>query len=328
MWREEEKLLHTHHDAVTDQDQASNDDSAHVVLLDLAAGSVGGMAGVYLGHPLDVVKTRMQATSSSLRTLTMRECLSTTYRSEGVLGLWRGVAPPLFAVSLYQSTVFASYEWTYKQAVKANMSEGKAQIVGGLVSGVASCVVTVPTDAVKIQLQLERGRTGGAISDSYRSLQKLVSQRGVRALFSGMVPCMWRDVPTTAVYFGAYSNVKSNLRWALDLPATAEGSSSDAGASPGWKGMLAELVAGGVAGTAAWTVAVPADTIKTIAQEAAAAGRPSSCRAVVQDVYLREGLAGFCRGAGPIIVRSFPVNAVTFAVYEQCKRLFGVPSTL
>lgn len=299
------------------------------IFLDLAAGSVGGMAGVALGHPLDVVKTRMQANSSSLRALTMRECLSTTYRVEGVRGLWRGIAPPLFAVSLYQSTVFASYEWTYKQAIQADMSESRAQVVGGLVSGMASCFVTLPTDAVKIQLQLERGSSGGAVSDSFRALHRLTAERGALSLFRGLVPCMWRDVPTNVLYFSVYSNVKSRLQRILEPPATAAGA-VDRGEtkSPGWRGMVAELLAGGVAGTASWTVAVPADTIKTMAQEAAAAGRPSGCLAIMREVYPKEGLRGFCRGAGPIIVRAFPVNAVTFAVYEQCKRLFGVPSSL
>ncbi|CAE8705376.1 unnamed protein product, partial [Polarella glacialis] len=142
--------------------EAARSDVA-AVAFDLLAGSIGGMAGIVLGHPLDVVKTRQQAAASSIRTLSVFECCKVTYRAEGTVGLWRGLAPPLLSVGLYQSTLFATHQWTYKQASSGGMQEERASLLAGAISGAASCFITVPFDAVKIQLQLEKGGSSGAL---------------------------------------------------------------------------------------------------------------------------------------------------------------------
>lgn len=301
--------------------------SMKVVAIDLAAGSMGGVAGVLIGHPLDVVKVRMQAATSSMRSLSMGSLLMTTYRTEGMLGLWRGIGPPTMAVSLYQSTTFASYEWSLKQARDYGCTEGQAQIAGGLFSGAVSCLVTNPSDAVKIRLQLEYGASGGALADALRCGRHLVVQNGALSLFNGLLATMWRDVPSTVVYFGVYSKVKSFWMWALDAPKP----DPDGGGKPvqaGWRSVTAEMMSGGCAGMCSWVSSIPADNVKTLCQEAATAGKPIGFIEAHRQVLARDGLAGFFRGAGPIILRSFPVNAITFSVYESLKRAWGVPCGL
>lgn len=284
--------------------------SAALVALDLAAGSLGGMAGVLVGHPLDVVKTRMQAATSPLRSLSAWDCLSTTYRAEGWSGLWRGIGPPLFSVAFYQSTVFASYEWALKQAMSAGVQEDRARLGAGAVSGAASCLVTVPTDAVKIQLQLERSGS----TDPFRCAHRLVARHGVASLFRGMTACLWRDVPATIVYFATYRQAKKAYLAGIGSHVQED-----------WRNTSAEVLCGGFAGFASWTCAVPLDVVKTTSQEAAMAGRPGGFVGAVQEVLRRDGPRGFMRGAGPILARSFPVNAITFLVYENAKRMMGAP---
>jgi len=295
---------------------SSGGTGAATVALDLAAGSVGGMAGVLCGHPLDVVKTRMQASSSSLRSLNMYDCLAATCRHEGWLALWRGVGPPLFGVALYQATVFASYEWSFKQATRMGVPEPSALAAAGLLSGAASCLVTVPTDAVKIQLQLEHGSSEGAVKDSLRCGRRMVAERGVGSLFRGMAACLWRDVPATVAYFATYTRAKRACLWCFGDSEAA------------WSNTAAELMAGGLAGTVSWGMAIPTDVLKTVVQESAATGRPLGLAAAVREIHQRDGMRGFTRGAGPIVARAFPVNAITFMVYERAKTLLGVPSSL
>mmetsp|Transcript_49382 Transcript_49382/g.127444 ORF Transcript_49382/g.127444 Transcript_49382/m.127444 type:complete len:305 (-) Transcript_49382:130-1044(-) len=286
------------------------------VALDLTAGSLGGMVGVVIGHPLDVVKTRLQSATCHLRDLSASQCLAETMRKEGWLGLWRGVAPPIFAVGWWQATVFASFEWTFKECKAAGMEEERGRVVAGLVSGAASCLVTVPTDAVKIQLQLERGSSGGAVTDSLRCGRHMVTTYGISSLFRGMSACLWRDIPNVSLYLYAYAKAKEACMSALP---------EDGGR---WPRMIAESVAGGLAGALSWATATPMDVVKTVQQEAACAGRPIGLTRAIGEVYRRDGWRGFLRGLGPIVVRAFPVNALTFLVYEDLKRLMGVPSQL
>ncbi len=58
----------------------------------LIAGGVAGCLSWLVTYPIDVIKTRFQADSSYTN---YRDCLSKTYRSEGFMGFWRGLAPTL-----------------------------------------------------------------------------------------------------------------------------------------------------------------------------------------------------------------------------------------
>eukprot|EP00747_Dinoflagellata_sp_TGD_P171652 gnl/TRDRNA2_/TRDRNA2_206238_c0_seq1.p1 gnl/TRDRNA2_/TRDRNA2_206238_c0~~gnl/TRDRNA2_/TRDRNA2_206238_c0_seq1.p1 ORF type:complete len:325 (-),score=38.89 gnl/TRDRNA2_/TRDRNA2_206238_c0_seq1:282-1148(-) len=286
------------------------------------------MAGVVVGHPLDVVKTRMQAASSPLRGLSGSQCLMTTVHSEGYVGLWRGLAPPLFAVAWYQAIVFASYEWSFKKATGRGVAEERARLGAGALSGAASCLITVPTDAVKIQLQLEQGSGEGAMKDALRCGCRMIEKRGVGSLFNGFTSCLCRDVPATIIYFTSYAQVKAAVHGCVERAGVkfqSNNASHNRTRAMQFE-IAAELFAGGVAGVLSWALTVPQDVVKTTIQEAAAAGRPITIQEATRTVLRRDGYTGLMRGFGPLCVRAFPVNAVTFFVYERSKILLGVPA--
>jgi len=287
------------------------------VIKDLTAGSIAGAAGVVVGHPLDVVKTRVQATTSSMRSLSTLGCLRTILRQEGMSGIWRGIGPPIFAMFWWQGTVFASYELTFDKLSSASVNEDAARLCAGLVSGAASCFITVPTDAVKIQQQLDRGSTESA-KGSWRCAQHMVARSGISSLFGGMSSCVLRDVPSVALYLSAYSKAKDICFRLFKTEAGREG----------WRTMAAESLAGGIAGSVSWAVATPLDVVKTVQQEMAAGGQKLSLGQVCRKIYHLDGMSGFLLGFGPLVIRAFPVNALTFLMYERIKQLLGVPSTL
>jgi len=288
-----------------------------MVIKDLSAGSIAGMAGMVVGHPLDVVKTRVQATTSSMRSLSTLGCLRAILQQEGWKGIWRGIGPPVFAMAWWQATVFASYELTFDKLSSANVNEEAARLSAGLVSGAASCIITVPTDAVKIKLQLDRGSAEGAKS-SWCCARQMVARSGMSSLFGGMSSCLWRDIPCVALYLGAYSKAKDAC---FRLFRTEAG-------SEGWRAMAAESLAGGIAGSVSWAAATPLDAVKTVQQEMAAEGQKLGLVQVCRKIYHLDGMRGFLRGFGPLVIRAFPVNALTFLMYERIKQLLGVPSTL
>lgn len=83
---------------------------------DFLAGIVGGSAGVAVGQPLDVVRIRMQTSTTSLlpngQPLTTLSCLRDIGRKEGVRGFFRGLAPPLAGLAALNATVFGCYGGT------------------------------------------------------------------------------------------------------------------------------------------------------------------------------------------------------------------------
>ena len=58
----------------------------------LIAGGVAGCLSWLITYPIDVVKTRFQADSAYAN---YTDCMRKTYKSEGFLGFWRGLAPTL-----------------------------------------------------------------------------------------------------------------------------------------------------------------------------------------------------------------------------------------
>jgi solute carrier family 25 carnitine/acylcarnitine transporter 20/29 len=126
--------------------------------------------------------------------------------------------------------------------------------------------------------------------------------------YQGGVITMIRDAPSYGIYFWAYESMKRVL----------EVQSGD----DAWK----LLLAGGVAGTVSWASIYPIDVVKSRLQmqhnkhnenTRLLIDRPyASIKDCVVKSYKAEGASVFFRGLWPTLIRAFPVNAVTFYVYE------------
>jgi hypothetical protein len=99
-----------------------------------AYGYLGGMMGIVASHPIDSLKTNIQAGKPIV------------YRQ-----LYRGIVPPLFGVGLEKAIVFGVYE-TSKPIFRNDI------VCGALAGSVASFVVT-PFERAKILLQTGQSLT-------------------------------------------------------------------------------------------------------------------------------------------------------------------------
>jgi len=270
--------------------------------IDLFAGSIGGTVGGLIGHPFDVVKTRMQSATSKARDLSMTECFKRTINREGAWGLWRGVAPPVIAQSAHSACCFAGYQFAYKRS-STYMDDFNARVVAGMFSGAVTSFISTPAEMVKIQLQLDKGAMNGALNDSMACVRRMVKKQGPSSLFGGLSACIIRDAPTTVVYFLTYEECKRMF-------TNKNGHTS----------VFAQAMAGGIAGSAYWAAALPADVVKTRIQEARSQGRKLRWLDAISEVRMRDGWKGLLRGAVPLIGRAFPVNAICFLVYERTKQ--------
>ncbi|KDO17215.1 hypothetical protein SPRG_17366, partial [Saprolegnia parasitica CBS 223.65] len=75
---------------------------------DLNAGTVGGVAGIVAGHPLDTIKVRLQTqchTSSHGISSSIRAIAA----SEGFRGFYKGMLSPILSNAPINAVVFAVY---------------------------------------------------------------------------------------------------------------------------------------------------------------------------------------------------------------------------
>ncbi|XP_019334196.1 solute carrier family 25 member 48 isoform X1 [Alligator mississippiensis] len=141
-------------------------------LEDFVAGWVGGAASVIVGHPLDTVKTRLQAGQGYRNTL---NCVFTVYRNETVAGFFKGMSFPLASIAVYSSVVFGVFSNTqrficqHRYGDSNHASTVSDLVVASMVAGFVSVGIGCPVDLVKIRLQMQ---TQPFIQDGLRDMGK------------------------------------------------------------------------------------------------------------------------------------------------------------
>ena len=81
-----------------------NEKRAHWIkeaLLSTGAGVLYGLTSVAVGHPLDTIKTKMQA-QKGFEKISMSKSFMEVLRTQGVRGLYRGCIPPLMGSGIYR----------------------------------------------------------------------------------------------------------------------------------------------------------------------------------------------------------------------------------
>lgn len=279
---------------------------ARTVLIHSVAGTVGGVAGIYCGSPFDVIKVRMQLSSRSAL-----EIARETWRVEGVRGFFRGAAAVSLGQAPVNAVIFAAYAAALHALERARGAQGsepaplRSLAAAGCAAGLAQAFVLAPFELLKVQQQSARG-AGGAELGLRETAAAVARALGPRGLFRGLVATCVRDAPTFGLYFSSYEMGKRAGVNALGLPPDASAPA----------GVL--LAAGALAGAASWAVALPADVVKSIVQAAPLHAPAGSLRwaVVAGGVWRAGGARAFFRGFVPCVLRSLPVNAVTFYGYE------------
>ena len=316
----------------------------YTVFKDLVAGSIGGGAGIIVGQPMDVIKVRLMAASGAPAPAAAStaspsapaapvqykgtwDCAVRTLRHEGLGGFYKGLGPPIVSVGAYQAVCFASFGVCLRAVTEATEAEASlpALFLAGCGSGAATVVVTTPSDLIKIKLQLQTGAaaaeasSAGAAGSSGAARQykgmldcgaHVLRTQGVRALYTGGVATLCRDLQSTGIYFASYHWTKRRLaaHWG--------------GGDGGGHSVAAELLAGGLAGSAAWGSIVPFDVVKTRLQMQVdhPVKRYRGVAHCFRTVVREEGWRVLFRGTVPLLLRAFPTNAATFFVYEELLR--------
>jgi solute carrier family 25 carnitine/acylcarnitine transporter 20/29 len=241
------------------------------------AGSLGGMAGITVGHPVDTIRVRLQIQDpKNLKYTSFTDCFMKIIKEEKVNGLFKGLMSPLVGEMGNLALVFGIYG-NMRKHVKNDDYWG---ITGcSLVAGITAVSVVVPVELVKIRLQTNSKEFRGF----YGCLKDIIAQGGIKNLYHGLSATLFRDIPFNVSYFLSYEYSKNYfLRGKKEL-STAE-----------------YLLCGGIAGTMSWAVIYPTDIVKSIVQ---ASEKKIKVMNVAQSIYRSEGIRGFYRGWTPSVLR-------------------------
>lgn len=247
-------------------------------------GLAGGFIGALAVFPINTVVGRRQKDKSSTNILKI-------INEEGFVGLYKGFGPRGIATAFEKTLKVQTNATTLYVLQKSDyFSDIYSRIMAGALAGVAQAVVI--TNAME-RISLIMGTYGvGEMNKRLSVTEAIHIANTTGGLWKGLIPCIMRDAPFSALYFPMYSKL-------LDVTDNA-------------------FLAGGLAGGMAAFTVTPADVIKTRMQTTS----HNTFNLAVASIRA-QGMSTFFTGAVLRAFRSSIQFALNFWVLERLNALCG-----
>lgn len=276
----------------------------------MIAGSIAGSVEHMAMFPVDTIKTQMQALGSCpIKSASVREALRSILKSEGPIGLYRGIGAMGLGAGPAHAVYFSVYEVGKKYFSGCNMNISAAHAVSGVCATVASDAVFTPMDMVKQRLQLSNSPYRGVMD----CVRRVMKDEGFRAFYASYRTTVLMNAPFTAVHFATYEAAKKGLMEISPDSANDER-------------LAVHATAGAVAGALAAAVTTPLDVVKTQLQCQGVCGcdrfKTGSIGDVFRTILRKDGYRGLLRGWVPRMLFHAPAAAICWSTYEAGKTFF------
>jgi len=306
-----------------------------------------------VGQPFDTLKVRMQTgwTVKGASPTTAVDCLKLTMKHEGASGLFKGIGPQIGSQLLATGLLFGiqdCFRTSLARSTGAGRDDLRVIATAGFAAGATLAVVTCPMELLKVDLQactgpaaassgaslaacrvaaggagggavLAAGPSGHAVSSMVRSMgtaNRIISQHGAGALYTGVGLTSMRCAVGNFAYFGLYEFLQRTD--ASERTVAKNG------------------VYGALAGTAYWLACYPLDLMKSKEQckliESSSNGggiKPVPWRYIASrtvEKSMGKKVMDMYKGIGVTLLRGVPVSAVGWMVFGFCQETFGLRS--
>ncbi|KAG0473313.1 hypothetical protein HPP92_015170 [Vanilla planifolia] len=268
------------------------------------AGALAGTLVTLCLHPVDTVKTIIQANGSGQ--MSFHHVLRRIISQNGVLGLYRGIATNIAS----SAPISAIYTFTY-ESVKGSLLpilpkeyHSFAHCIAGGCSSIATSFVFTPSERIKQQMQV-----GSQYQNCWRTLIGCLQNGGLPSLYAGWGAVLCRNIPHSIIKFYTYESLKQFL--------------SSRHMDSNFKNFHT-LICGGLAGSTAALFTTPFDVVKTRLQTQApgSIGKYHGVFHALEEIARQEGLQGLYRGLTPRLAMYVSQGAIFFASYEFLKAVF------
>lgn len=274
-------------------------DGAVTINRHAVAGALAGTAVSVSLHPIDTVKTIIQANSYGQSSV--YHTLRRTLIERGVLGLYGGLASKLAC----SAPISAIYTLTYETVKGALLPvfpkeyHSIAHCAAGGCSSIATSFVFTPSECIKQQMQV-----GSHYQNCWNALVGCLKKGGIASLYTGWGAVLCRNIPHSIVKFYAYESLKQSL-----LKSAPDSAKLNSGQT---------LLCGGFAGSTAALCTTPFDVIKTRVQLQALSPvcKYDGVVHALKEIFRHEGLCGLYRGLTPRLAMYMSQGAIFFTSYE------------
>ncbi|CAE6420159.1 unnamed protein product [Rhizoctonia solani] len=225
-------------------------------------------------------------------------------QSESVVCLWDGTTIAVPASTAYMLT----YDYLNHSMPVAQVAPLLTPLTAGIAARTIVATFVSPLELVRTRLQstpISPG-TPHTMESVLGGIQKMVANDGLRSLWRGLGPTLWRDVPFSGIYWAGYESGKRMAN------------------KHGYTGVEVAFGSGAISGIVAALITMPFDTLKTRRQAAlvsSAEGATNSTvslgiTGLIRHIINTEGPKALFAGLTPRVAKIAPACGIMIACYE------------
>ncbi|CAM6001381.1 unnamed protein product [Sphagnum balticum] len=158
----------------------------------LIAGSCAGISSTVCMYPLELLKTRLTIQVVS---------------EEGVLELYRGLAPSVIGVIPYAGVnyfVYGSLRSLYKRCSKTDRVGNIQTLLIGSLAGAIASTSTFPLEVARKHMQVGALKGRVVYKGTLDALRGIAKERGLKGLYRGLGPSYLKLMPAAAMTLTAF----------------------------------------------------------------------------------------------------------------------------
>ncbi|XP_014362112.2 mitochondrial thiamine pyrophosphate carrier [Papilio machaon] len=299
----------------------------------LQSACAGGAAGAVtraVAQPLDVLKIRFQLQTEPIKLgskySSIIQGLSSIVKEEGFFALWSGHIPAQLLSISYGILQFSTFEKLTELSKRSDPNfyfEHKhwLNFTNGATAATVATIVSFPFDTIRTRLIAEQ-KTQKVYKGFLNAFSIIIKTEGSKALFKGLVPTLAQIAPHAGIQFAVYKLLRDNVfnRIKFFQRSTTFGVIESS--------LLANFLAGGIAGIVSKTAIYPFDIVKKrlqiqgFQQHRKGFGKQMYCNGLLDCIKLtitNEGFLALYKGYGPSVLKAILVSALHFSVYDEIK---------
>lgn len=178
----------------------------------LWVGTLAGLFQTIITYPLETVRTRLSVgPEQGVQYKGIVDCVRQMVRTEGVGGLYKGLAATIISGAPYTGIQMTTYELLQRNT-PGNRDSLVWQMLNGALAGLAAQTVMYPGDTVRRRMQ--NNGAGGAervYKNTWHCTKMIWAQEGIRGYFRGAWTNTVRCLPGASIQFAAYELMKKAL---------------------------------------------------------------------------------------------------------------------
>jgi solute carrier family 25 (adenine nucleotide translocator) protein 4/5/6/31 len=180
----------------------------------LASGGAAGATSLCVVYPLDFARTRLAADvgkGSGREFSGLGNCLIKIFKSDGLLGLYRGFFVSVQGIIIYRASYFGFFD-TIKSMVSTDPKKVNFFVAWGIAQVVTVCsgIASYPWDTVRRRMMMQSGKKEILYKNTWDCAVKIIKNEGMRAMYKGALSNIFRGTGG-ALVLAIYDEIKKYI---------------------------------------------------------------------------------------------------------------------